>query len=66
MQAFKVGDVKEVEDDSVDKGKVIKTDPTAGTTRREQALMIYVSSGDKRIHSEKITRAKTTRILSRT
>ena len=29
-----------MEDDSVDTGKVIKTDPTAGTTRKEdQALM---------------------------
>ncbi len=30
---FKVGEVKEVEDDSVDTGKVIKTD-LAGTTKR--------------------------------
>lgn len=45
---FKVGDVKEVEDDSVDKGKVIKTDPTAGTTRKEgTSIDVYVSSGDK-------------------
>ena len=38
---FKVGDVKEVEDDSVDTGKVIKTDPTAGTTRKEGSSIDY-------------------------
>ena len=45
---FKVGEVKEVEDDSVDTGKVIKTDPTAGTTRKEgSSIDVYVSSGSK-------------------
>ena len=45
---FKVGEVKEVEDDSVDTGKVVKTDPTAGTTRKEgSSIDIYVSSGSK-------------------
>lgn len=45
---FKVGEVTEMEDDSVDKGKVIKTDPTAGTTRKEgTSIDIYVSSGSK-------------------
>ena len=45
---FKVGDVKEVENDSVNKGKVIKTDPTAGTTRKEgTSIDVYVSSGSK-------------------
>ena len=45
---FKLGEVKEVEDDSVDTGKVIKTDPTAGTTRKEgSSIDIYVSSGSK-------------------
>ena len=45
---FKVGDVNEVENDSVDKGKVIKTDPTAGTTRKEgTSIDVYVSSGSK-------------------
>ena len=45
---FKVGDVKEVENDSVNKGKVIKTDPTAGTMRKEGASIdVYVSSGSK-------------------
>lgn len=45
---FKVGEVKEMEDDSVDTGKVIKTDPTAGTTRKEgSSIDIYVSSGSK-------------------
>ena len=34
---FKVGEVKEVEDDSVDTGKVIKTDPTA--------CLLYTSVG---------------------
>ena len=44
----KVGDVNEVENDSVDKGKVIKTDPTAGTTRKEgTSIDVYVSSGSK-------------------
>ena len=42
---FKVGDVKEVENDSVNKGKVIKT---AGTMRKEGASIdVYVSSGSK-------------------
>jgi len=45
---FKVGDVKEVENDSVNKGKVIKTDPAAGTMRKEGASIdVYVSSGSK-------------------
>lgn len=45
---FKVGEVKEMEDDSVGTGKVIKTDPTAGTTRKEgSSIDIYVSSGSK-------------------
>lgn len=45
---LKVGKVTEMEDDSVDKGKVIKTDPTAGTTRKEgTSIDVYVSSGSK-------------------
>ena len=37
-----------MEDDSVDTGKVVKTDPTAGTTRKEgSSIDIYVSSGSK-------------------
>ena len=45
---LKVGNVTEMEDDSVDKGKVIKTDPTAGTTRKEgTSIDVYVSSGSK-------------------
>lgn len=42
---LKVGKVHEVEDDQVAVGKVIKTDPTAGTQRREGAkISLFVSS----------------------
>lgn len=47
---FRVGDVREISDDSVDRGRVVRTDPTAGTTRKEgTSIDIYVSSGSKGI-----------------
>ena len=56
-----------MEDDSVDTGKVIKTDPTAGTTRKEgSSIDVYVSSGSKGFRFVKTTRVKTIRMPLRT
>ncbi|MGT2908146.1 Stk1 family PASTA domain-containing Ser/Thr kinase [Streptococcus dentiloxodontae] len=43
---FKVGDVKKIASDAVEEGKVVKTDPSAGTEKKEGSeIDIYVSSG---------------------
>ena len=43
---FKVGDIHKVASDTVQKGHVIKTDPTAGSSKKEGAKVdIYVSKG---------------------
>ncbi|MGT2888245.1 Stk1 family PASTA domain-containing Ser/Thr kinase [Streptococcus didelphis] len=45
---FKVGDIKEIESDSVAEGNVVKTNPKAGTSKREGATVdIYLSIGNK-------------------
>lgn len=45
---FKVGDIKKIESGTVAVGHVVKTDPSAGTAKREGATIdIFVSSGKK-------------------
>ncbi|MGT2934043.1 Stk1 family PASTA domain-containing Ser/Thr kinase [Streptococcus catagoni] len=45
---FEVGDIKEIESSKVAEGNVVKTDPPAGTAKREGATIdIYLSIGKK-------------------
>ena len=47
---LKVGDVKEIESSDVDSGQVVRTDPVAGTTRKQGSkINIYVASATKTI-----------------
>ncbi|WML43658.1 Stk1 family PASTA domain-containing Ser/Thr kinase [Neobacillus sp. PS3-40] len=48
-KGFVIGDTNEISDDEVKKGKIIRTDPEAGTTAKEGAKIdIYKSSGKEK------------------
>ncbi|MCS4488592.1 Stk1 family PASTA domain-containing Ser/Thr kinase [Streptococcus sciuri] len=45
---LRVGEVKEIESSDIDSGQVVKTDPVAGTTRKQGSkINIYVASATK-------------------
>jgi serine/threonine-protein kinase len=48
-KGFVIGETKDLPDDKIEKGKVIKTDPDAGTTAKEGSkINLYTSSGKKK------------------
>jgi eukaryotic-like serine/threonine-protein kinase len=49
-KGFKIGETKDISDDDVKKGKIIRTSPEAGSTANEGSeIDIYKSSGKKKI-----------------
>lgn len=66
-EGFSLGDQKEISDDEIKEGDVVKTNPAAGTKRTKgTTVTIYVSTGDDHYTIEDFVESKTNYLVAKT